>query len=302
MIRPNFFIVGAPKCGTTALSEYLRMHPNIFISSVKEPHFFAEDLPAYRYPKDLKSYQSLFPASPEYSKYGEASVYYLFSKTAIKNIKEYNPDAKIIAMIRNPIDLAYSLHSQFIHSRSEKIDNFEKAWHLQSIRKAGKKIPRLCNEPKLLQYKDVAKVGEQIERLLSYFPPNQVKIIFFDDFKKNTKIIYEDVLHFLGLASDGRTEFPRINANRAHRIGWIGTFIVREPKSIQHFVKILKKFLGINKFNILNRINNLNTVTKPREPLPLKFRKEMYEEFKDDMVLLANITGRDLSNWQIHED
>jgi len=298
MTKPNFFIVGAPKCGTTALSEYLRSHPNIFMSIPKEPHFFTEDFPRIRYAGgDLDAYLSLFDDCYKYSAYGEASVYYLYSSVAIKKIIEFNPEAKIIAMLRNPVDLAYSLHSQFLHSRSESIKNFEKAWHSQAARKELKNISRLCLEPKLLQYAQIARLGEQIDRLLSIVPVVQTKIIFFEDFFRSTRDIYEEVLAFLGIQSDGRHEFPKINVNRSHKIGIIGTLTERTPKSVEKITAVIKKRTKIRKFGLLDKIKVLNTVTKPRLALSPELRREMIEEFREDIMLLSHLTNKDLSDW-----
>ena len=101
MRKPDFFIVGAPKCGTTALYEYLRPHPNVFMSTVKEPHFFAKDLGSYPHIKTDEEYAALFAgANEQHLRVGEASVYYLRSAVAIPNIREFNPDARLIAMFR----------------------------------------------------------------------------------------------------------------------------------------------------------------------------------------------------------
>ena len=127
--KPNFFIVGAPKCGTTALYEYLRPHPHIFMSKVKEPHFFANDLGTYPFIKTLEEYTRLFTDSNEqHVRVGEASVYYLRSATAIANIHQFNPHAKIIAMFRNPVEMVHALHSQLLYVSEESESDFETAW------------------------------------------------------------------------------------------------------------------------------------------------------------------------------
>ena len=107
---PNFFIVGAPKCGTTALCEYLKYHPNVFMSTPKEPHYFAEDFERYRHVKTEDKYLALFgDCNDRHLMIGEASVFYLRSTRAVSLIRDFNPDAKIIVMLRNPVDMVYSL-------------------------------------------------------------------------------------------------------------------------------------------------------------------------------------------------
>lgn len=216
-MKPNFFIVGAPRCGTTALSDYLRSHPNIYISQPKEPHYFAEDLiKNRRFAKKLEEYLSLFKfADSSHMAIGEASVFYLYSSIALQRIREFNPNAKIVVMIRNPIDLVYSLHSQLLYIESEDRVNFEDAWDLQDVRKLGQEIPPLCRGEKLLQYSEIGKLGAQIEKLFEIFPRCQILVINFERFSSFTKDVYEQVLTFLGVPSDGKEYFPRINSNKS---------------------------------------------------------------------------------------
>jgi len=225
MNKPNFFIVGAPKCGTTALSEYLRDNPNIYISEPKEPHYFTFDFEQYRVTKTWEEYAHLFAeSSSEHTAIGEGSVFYLFSTVALNKIKEYDPKAKIIVMLRNPVDMIYSFHSQLVFTADESENSFEKAWRLQKTRQQGKQIPSQCREAAFLQYAEMGKLGEQIERLKAVFPPEQVEIILFEDFVKSTKNIYDQVLEFLAVPNDGRTEFIRINENKSHKMGTVGNF------------------------------------------------------------------------------
>jgi hypothetical protein len=298
MLKPNFFIIGAPKCGTTALSEYLRTHPNIYISSPKEPHYFAEDLGHYCWAKSLDQYLKLFEDSRDnHLAVGEGSVLYLYSSVAIRNIYHFNPDAKIIVMLRNPIELIYSYHSQAVYCADEDEKEFEKAWKLQSLRRKGFKIPRACRHPKLLQYAEVGRLGEQIERLLSIFPSQQIYVIFFEDFTTSTRQVYENVLAFLGVPSDERVNFPKINANKIHRVTWLGNFTEKTPLPLVEIAMNTKKLLGLQKLDILDRIRRFNVKVSEREPLSPSFRAELIDEFREDLKKLSFLLGKDLSHW-----
>ncbi|NEP15031.1 MAG: sulfotransferase domain-containing protein, partial [Symploca sp. SIO2C1] len=223
MNKPNFFIAGAPKCGTTAMAEYLRRHPNIFMSLPKEPHYFAEDFPKIRSIQTLKQYMELFnQVTPEHLIVGEASTTYLYSSVALKNIYQFNQDAKILVMLRNPVDLVYSLHSHHLYNGFEAEKNFKIAWKMQDLRRNGLSIPKTCREPEKLQYKQVALLGAQIEKLLAIFPPQQVKIVLFDDFLVSPKAVYEEILSFMNIPSDGRLEFPKINESKTYKLEWLG--------------------------------------------------------------------------------
>jgi len=243
---PNFFIVGAPKCGTTALSRYLGQHHNIFISTPKEPHFFASDFKNHRAIGSFEEYQKLFATcSREHLAVGEASVWYLYSQVAVRNIFDFNKQSKIIVMLRNPIDLVYSLHSQHIYAFYEDREQFQTAWELQEERSRGQKIPRMCRQPELLQYGKVGKLGEQLERVLEIFPRCQVKMILFDDFKAETKRVYVDVLSFLGVPDDQREDFPVINQNKAHRLMWLSQILQNRNNGPAFWLKYIRGSLNI---------------------------------------------------------
>ena len=142
-VKPNFFIVGAPKCGTTALYRYLRLHPNIYMPAKKEPHFFAQDLGSYPAIKTMDQYSALFAgAEPRHTGIGEASVYYLRSTVAIPNIRAFNPEARLIAMFRNPVEMVHSFHSQLLYWSEESVTDFEAAWRLAGSPPRGSRPAR----------------------------------------------------------------------------------------------------------------------------------------------------------------
>lgn len=297
--RPNLFIVGAPKSGTTALYEYLRTHPNIFLSNVKEPHFFATDLGSYPFIKTPDAYAELFTESTErHLRVGEASVYYLRSAVAISNIREFNPDAKIIAMFRNPVDMVYSLHSQLLYVSEETVDDFETAWRLQDRRNRGMDLPRGSRGSFLLQYAEVGRFGTQAERLLSTFPRAQVKLILYDDFAASPGSVYDEVIDFLEIPHDNRTKFPRINDNKRARVAWLRDFLRKPPPPLRDTYRSVKRTVGGKRMDaIKSGIVARNTVKGRRPPLSPEFRAELVETFRDEVALLSRLLGRDLSHW-----
>ena len=298
-ITPNFFIAGAPKCGTTALYEYLRPHPNIFMPEIKEPHFFAKDLGTYPRIKTLEDYRALFaPATPEHRRVGEASVYYLRSSVAIPAIREFNPEAKIIAMFRNPVDMVYSLHSQLLHVAEETVSDFETAWRLQERRSRGLDLPPAIRSPLLVQYAQVGQFGTQARRLLSCFPPDQVKLILYDDFADSPQRVYDEVIDFLDIPHDERAEFPRINENKGTRVAWLRRFSRKPPPLLREAVRSLKRAVGGEKISAAKKkLVALNTVRERRPSLPPRLRAELVASFHDEVALLAQLMGRDLSHW-----
>ncbi|HEY3117949.1 MAG TPA: sulfotransferase domain-containing protein [Chloroflexota bacterium] len=297
--KPNFFIVGAPKCGTTALYEYLRPHPNIFMPKVKEPHFFAKDLGTYPRIKTLEEYIRLFAASAEeHLRVGEASVYYLRSSVAIPNIYEFNPGARIIAMFRNPVEMVHALHSQLLYVAEETVSDFETAWRLQERRSQGFDLPPASRGAFLLQYAQFARFGTQAERLLSTFPRAQVKLILYDDFATSPQMVYDEVIDFLGIPHDNRTEFPRINENKRAKTAWFKQFSRKPPPALRTAFRSLKRAVGAEEIGaVKKKIVSLNTVQERRPPLAPELRAELVETFRDEVARLSRLLNRDLSHW-----
>ncbi|HEX2218358.1 MAG TPA: sulfotransferase domain-containing protein [Gemmatimonadales bacterium] len=297
--RPSFFIVGAPKCGTTALYEYLRPHPNVFMPEIKEPHFFAKDLGTYPRIKTLDDYRALFAgATDQHLEVGEASVYYLRSTVAIPNIREFNPAAKLIAMFRNPVDMVYSLHSQLLHVSEETVADFATAWRLQERRARGLDVPPHIRSPLLVQYYQVGQFGTQTERLLSCFPREQVKLILYDDFAASPQRVYDEVIAFLGVPHDGRSEFPRINENKTARVPWLRRFYRKPPPALREAVRSLKRAVGGQTISAAKKkLVALNTVRERRPPMTPELRAELVAAFRDEVALLGRLMNRDLRHW-----
>lgn len=300
-IKPDFFIVGAPKCGTTALYEYLRPHPNIFMSTVKEPHFFAGDLGTYPFIKSRDEYARLFAgAGPQHLRVGEASVYYLRSTVAIANIRDFNPDARLIAMFRNPVEMLHSFHAQLLYVAEESESDFETAWRLQEQRSRGIGLPPRSRGGFLVQYRELARFGSQVERLLSLFPREQVRLILYDDFAVSPQAVYDDVIGFLGIPHDGRTDFPRVNEGKRARLAWLRDFYRKPPTPLRSAFRGLKRAVGGGEAisTVARKLVALNTVKERRPPLTPEFRAELVETFREEVALLSRLLDRDLSHWR----
>jgi Sulfotransferase domain len=297
--RPNFFIVGAPKCGTTALYEYLRLHPNVFMPTLKEPHFFSTDLVTYKIVKSMDEYMGLFgDASPEHQRVGEASASYLLSAAAIPAIRAFNPESRLVAMFRNPVDLVYSFHSQLLYWSEETVEDFEAAWRLQERRAQGLDLPRTCREPFWLQYRRIGQFGTQVERMLGAFPPEQVKLILYDDFARAPEAVYREVVAFLGLPDDGRTEFRRHNENKRAKVTWLRNLIRKPPPALRSvYLKLKETAIGGGLSAVKEMLLDLNTSRERRPPLTPAFRAELVETFRDEVGRLARVMQRDLSHW-----
>lgn len=301
--KPNFFIIGAPRCGTTALSEYLRSNPRIGFSNPKETQFFATDFPNIRFVQNEEDYLNKCFGHLEGNDYlavGEASVWHLYSNFAVSEILNYNPEAKFIIMIRNPFELVQALYEKQVELHWEDCKTFENAWNIQNERRNGHNIPKHCNDVRLLMYADIGKLAQQIERVINIVPHKQLKIINFDDFKNNTGEIYRSILQFLEVPDDGRDTFPRINEGRQVKFRWLYQELSLPNASLMKIVNVAKHIFGIEKLNVLPRLRKL--FIKPRAkkpPISDLVRAEMQVQFEGEIVQLSTILQRDLSHWLI---
>lgn len=283
MHKVNLFVVGAPKCGTTALASYLTQSEDVFFPVIKEPHYFCSDFPKIRRAKTERQYHSLYPQKPDNSQRykGDASVWYLYSKQAAKKIYEYNKDSKIIIMIRNPLTMLPSLHNQLVFSGRESEKDFLKAWQLCGDRKVGLKVPQTSLEPSHLFYDEVCKYYEQIERYREIFPLTNIKIIefesFFQDVSKGMKEVYE----FLGLSTPDYATYPVVNQAREHRY----------PR--------LMKFLQYPPFPLSILKGNLKKLDFVRRNPPLR---GLYAKYSVDKKVSENIDAVRSSIENVYED
>jgi hypothetical protein len=292
---PNLFIVGAPKCGTTALSHYLAGHPQIFMTETggqKETMYFCEDMELSHLNwriRDEEAYLRLFDgADPNVGYWGEASVFYLFSERAVPRILQKSPDPRFIAMLRNPIELAHSLHNEWLKTVGE-IPDFETAWRVQASRLKGHDLPARFSDGAALQYGEIAKTGAQLERMLALVDRRQMHIILYDDFSADTAASYAALLDWLGLEHDGQIEFEKINPSVVYQ--WRGIeYALRKIRTVRSALR-LPGGLGIHA--LIDRFNKKDV----RKPLRPAFRQELCDYFRNDVALLSRLLERDLSHW-----
>jgi hypothetical protein len=296
MIKPNFMIVGAPKCGTTAMHRYLRAHPDIFMPERKEPHFFGRDLD--HIPIDVvdeKAYLGLFAAHQGERRVGEASIWYLFSRTAAEEIKAFSPKARIIIMLRNPVDMMYSLYQQLAFVGSETIPTFAGALAAEADRRAGRRIPKTIRRPHALRYREVACFSEQVQRYLDVFGPERVHIIIFDDFKADTPAAYQATLAFLEVDVDFRPEFGIVNSSKRIR------------SRLFHFGYSYLSVIGMDHlppawwppFNryVIRVLRTLNTFEAPRPAIDPALKRQLQAEFLPEIERLSSVIDCDLTYW-----
>jgi hypothetical protein len=213
---PGFFIVGHSKSGTTALYEMLKRHPQLYLPDFKEPSYFAADLrPLTRQrvpePETLEEYLRLFSAASPDQLPGEASSLYLYSREAAAAIARVAPDARIIAILREPASFLYSLHLQLLQNRLEDEKDLASAIALEPDRREGRRIPASCYRPQALLYSQRVRYVEQLRRYHDVFGREQVLVLIYDDFRGDNAATVRSVLRFLEVDED--VELPAVQAN-----------------------------------------------------------------------------------------
>ncbi len=302
---PNLFIIGAPKCGTTSLAHWLAEHPQIYfyIGNEKdgkvEPHYWASDLKS---PLKLKEeeYFNLFNSMNNSIKYaGEASVWYLFSKTAIKNIESNIESPRYIVGIRNPVDMAFSLWLQLIKDGGELcIHDFLEAFKFSDLRIKGESIywNSEMYDPKIGAYLHVCSLGTQLENLFKIVPPERVLVLVLDDLKENPRKEWLRIMKFLELNDDGRTEFPVYNERKVLKNQYVYKIYTNALK-LSYKTFNIRKRLRLTNLGLLKFLKSFSFKKKKIE-LDCNTKKILSEFFEPEIIKLENMLKRKFDNWR----
>lgn len=297
--RPDFFIVGAPKCGTTAMYQYLRQHPSLFLPERKELRFFGSDLDVRdRSPRPLDEFMNFFAAATPEQRVGTAYVWYLYSKTAAAEISRFAPAARIIVMLRRPADMLYALHSEHLSNGNEDLSNFEEALAAEPDRRAGRRIPPHAHLPQGLLYSEVPRYAEQLARYLATFGRDRVHVILFEDFAGDTATSYRETLRFLEVRDDVTPPFDVINPNKRVRSEAARHFLARPPELPRRIIRAAVP--ARIRRTLYERAQRLNMTTPPRAPLSDATRQHLNDLFRSDVGRLGDLLERDLSHWVEH--
>ena len=297
MRKPDFFIVGAQRSGTSAMRDYLRKHPEIFTPKIGEPGFFATDGPWPRVIRDEKTYLSLFADAKDEKRVGEKSTRYLVSRRAAAEIKAFQPSASIIIMLRNPVDMVYSLHSHSLLFGREDITDFEAALAADEDRKRGMHLPKGGNpkDVRWFLYRERTRYTKQVQRYFDTFGRERVHVIIFDDFVRDTASVYRDTLKFLNVNPAFRPVFQKVNANRRVRSRVVARLLGNPPES---FLLGSSRIVPFAEFNVLRRgLLSLNSECTPRPLMRPELRRELQAEFRPEIEQLSELLGSDLTHW-----
>jgi hypothetical protein len=311
---PDFFIVGTPKTGTTSLHATLRTHPQIFMPKVKEPQYLASDLrPRAKhekaprelgYPKTLTEYLTLFDGATPEQRVGEATPTYMWSRTAADNIAEMQPDARIIAIVREPASFLHSYHLALLRGGNEGEQDFRTAMSLETARREGKNIPRRSHRPQLLQYSEHVRYVEQLRRYHARFSREQVLVLIYDEFRSDNASAVRQVLRFLDVDDEASITVKRwVNVTkqslRAQRARHMMNALSRGQGVITRSTKIAVKTVTTTPVRdaVLRGMDQTTRRGRRSAAVPQadeSFMLELRRRFKGEVVSLSEYLDRDL--------
>jgi hypothetical protein len=307
-MKANFFIIGAAKSGTTSLYKYLDQHPDIYFSPIKEPNYFSEDIDIKRFSSIYKKntfldtdlyfagkllpelqltfvrnpnhYNRLFENSEEYKIKAEASTSYLYSKSAAQNIYNYNSQAKILVVLRNPIERAFSHYQMalryghtelgFREALEKNLNQNEKGWGISEL------------------FIELGQYSNQLSRYFEIFPKEQIKILFFDDLKLDSRSFLNDCFEFLNLESIETNTDKIYNSKKLPRTPQLNHLLTKIGAK-----KLIKSIVSESTKKLLVKAFYKNTEDEISKN-DVKFLLDIYE---DDINKTARLINRDLTSW-----
>jgi hypothetical protein len=283
---PNVFIVGFPKCGTTSLAYWLSDHPDIYLPPEKELHYFSKEMNIFNLTEE--DYLEKYKNRKERILL-DASTSYIYSDTAIQNIEKKIGNAKYIVMLRNPIDLVYSLYEQCVYEGIEKSKSFKEAWELSDIRWQGKD-PYGYKYPKALAYKQIGMIGTHLEKLFNLVEKDRILVLFLEELK-NPEKVWKKVLSFLEIEYFPKKEFPQLNPAKTVKFKPINYFLF---KIFELKIKLgIKRNLGIASF-----VRKFITEYRQRPPLDYSFKKELQKFYLPEIEKVEQLLNINLEKWK----
>jgi hypothetical protein len=289
---PNFLIIGAQKSGTTALYNYLKQHPQVYMSPVKEPHFFTYEggKPNFSGPgrgyaspvTNVENYWTLFQEVSYEMAIGEASTSYLYSARALERIQHHVPEAKLIAILRNPAERAHSNYLHCVRTGREPLDGFEQALQAEKTRIRNNWGP-------IWHYKQKGFYYDQLKRYFDVFGPKQIRVYLYEDLREDPLVMLRNIFRFLGV-----DEGFDADVSAKHNISGVpkNEGLITLTRRLNTITPAIRRCLpsGLRRY-----IKTQILVSAPR--LSPEVRGRLVEEYREDIVRLEELIQRDLSGW-----
>ena len=274
--------------------EYLKQHPDVWMCEPKEPAYFGKDLGIPDVVGSEAEYRKLFAGATNQKVIGEGSTWYLNSSQAAREIHDFNPDAKILIMLRNPVDMIHSLHSYLIWMGWETIEDFAEALDAEAERRQGKRIPYPMYPVLPLLYREMVTYSEQVKNYFDVFGQLQTKVIIFDDFKKDASEAFHSTCDFLGIDSSFEPHIERVNENRSVRNPKLHSLLTRPNPKLKQMVRgLMPQSL---RARMGEKLITMNSQTAKRETMSEDLRRQLESEFTPDVERLGEMLGRDLTS------
>jgi hypothetical protein len=277
------------------MTEYLSRHPQVFMLTEKELHFFGSDLAQLRPRPSLDEYLAYFRDAASARRIGEASVGYLYSERAPAEIRQFNPNSDVLIMLRNPLEAVPSLHAQQLFMAQEDIADLGDAIDAEQARAEGRRLPAGCDTPWALRYIGNARYSRHVARYLDEFGADHVHITLFDDFRADPAGEYSNVLSFLGVDSSFRPEFEVVNERKAARSSALQRFVRNPPAPIRRVARAT--LTEQRRVRVRRTLYRFNTRSRERASLTPQVRDRIVALVADDVDELGRLIGRDLSGW-----
>jgi len=294
MTLPNFIVIGAEKSGTTSLHYYLQQHPDIYMSEIKETRYFCPEfytqhsngarLGNRTQPMSFEAYQELFAEVKNESAIGEASPQYIYFERSAERIKNKIPDAKIVAILRNPIERAFSAYCYQLRGGYETL-SFEEALSTEKQRQQA------CWRP-VWFYKDLGLYYTQLRQYFEIFDRSQVRICLYDDLKRDSVAFMSDLYSFLDVdpSFEPETSLKNVSGIPRHRL--LHNVTNRDSSLSTALKRVVPEAL---KGNISRWINTYNLKQKPELSNDIKQRLQSF--YREDILQLQDLIQKDLTTW-----
>lgn len=303
MALPDFFIAGVPKAGTTALHVALARHPSLYLSAVKEPKFFLTDGPPPTQgggPGDAKTYrehiwqrdayEALFDGAPAGALRGESTPFYLYSRAAHQRIRALIPAAKLIVVLRDPVERAHSNWTHLWSAGLDPVSDFPEACAEEDNRIAA-------GWADFWRYTALGRYGEQLRDLYAVFPREQVLVLRYRALIDSPAQALDQICAFLGVEQGLLTEMPRENVTAHPDPSLRHRALARTVRAGSAVTAALPRHAGSAMMEHLERI--LQRDAAPRKPLTWSERQVLLPRFDADIGLLESLTGQEFSDWRM---
>lgn len=309
------FIVGAPRCGTTTLSRFLKDHPSIAFPVIKEPHFFSQnDLRGLK-TAELKQrveadYLRRFFCPDANRRIGaDGSVTYLYAPEQLEPILDMWPESRFVIALRDPLEMLPSLHRRLVYVGVENVPSFAKAWAASPDRASGRRLPRNCLDARLLRYDEAGRYSHYLKRLFAAVGRERCLVVLFDDLSADPAEQYRRLTDFSRLEPQSGVDLSPRRPGQSVRLQWLQRLLKQPPKIFRE--QLAQKALHEMRtsrderspsapkglMSLRKQLLRWNRVSRPSEALPLTLQWEIRRRFQDDIEELGSLLDRDLTHW-----